>query len=114
MPKFEVFSNHVIVVGNFENFLVLNFGRSLQTSKSWLKSSKSYGQKPLGDHPSLNNVHYSNEKFPYPRGKLYSEFPTPRAVQSGKSPTLSLGGPSGFDLIAHYHTGIWFVVVCNF
>ena len=30
--------------------------------------------------PGLNMVNYSNGKFPYPRGKLYSEFSTPRAV----------------------------------
>ena len=38
-----------------------------------------------------NGCNYSNRKFPYPRGKLYSEFPTPGAVRSGKSPTLSRG-----------------------
>ena len=37
--------------------------------------------------PGLNGVNYSNGKFPLPPGKLYSKFPTPRAVQSGKSPT---------------------------
>ena len=44
---------------------------------------------------SLNMVNYSNGKFPYPMEKLYSEFHTPRAVQSGKSPTLSEGGGGG-------------------
>ena len=37
---------------------------------------------------------------PLPRGKLCSKFPTPRAVQSGKSPHLIRGGPSWFHLIA--------------
>ena len=67
----------------------------------YLKSSKSYGQKPLGSRsrpPGLNTVNYSNRKFPYSRRKLYSEFPTPRAVQSGKSLTLTRGA-SEFHLI---------------
>ena len=40
---------------------------------------------------SLNRVNYSNGKFLYPWGKLYSEFPTLQAVQSGKFSTLSRG-----------------------
>ena len=37
------------------------------------------------------------ENSPYPRGKLYSEFPTPRADQSGKFSILPGGGdPRGF------------------
>ena len=50
---------------NFENFLIspdfpINFRKSHQISKNYLKSSESYGQKPLGgvpkDHPGLNRV----------------------------------------------------------
>ena len=41
------------------------------------------------------------ENSPFPQRKLYTEFPTPPAVQSGKSPAFSLGrgGDSGFHLV---------------
>ena len=47
---------------NFENFLIspaINFRKSHQILKNYLKSSESYGQKPLGvpkDPPGLNRV----------------------------------------------------------
>ena len=53
---------------NFENFLIspdfpINFRKSHQVSKNYLKSSESYGQKPLGggggvrkDPPGMNRV----------------------------------------------------------
>ena len=50
---------------NFEKFLIspdfpINFRKSHQISKNYLKRSKSYGQKPLGgvpkDPPGLNRV----------------------------------------------------------
>ena len=50
---------------NFENFLIspdfpINFRKSNQISKNYLKSSESYGQKPLGvskdPPPGLNKV----------------------------------------------------------
>ena len=41
------------MAANFENFLIsldfpINFRKSHQISKNYLKSSESYGQKPLG------------------------------------------------------------------
>ena len=52
---------------NFENFLIstdfpINFRKSHQISKNYLKRSESYGQKPLGvpkDPPGLNRVKVS-------------------------------------------------------
>ena len=51
------------MAANFENFLIspdfpIHFRKSHQISKNYLKSSESYGQKPLGgvpkDPPGLN------------------------------------------------------------
>ena len=52
------------MAANFENFLIspdfpINFRKSHQISKNYLKRSESYGQKPLGgpkDLPGLNRV----------------------------------------------------------
>ena len=53
------------MAANFENVLIspdfsINFRKSHQISKNYLKSSESYGQKPLGeapkDPPGLNRV----------------------------------------------------------
>ena len=52
------------MAANFENFKIspdfpINFRKSHQISKNYLKSSKSYGQKPLGgpkDPPGLIRV----------------------------------------------------------
>ena len=54
------------MAANFENFLIsldfpINFRKSHQILKNYLKSSESYGQKPLGggvpkDPPGLNRV----------------------------------------------------------
>ena len=53
------------MAANFENFLIspdssINFSKSHQISKNYLKSSESYGQKRLGgvpkDPPGLNRV----------------------------------------------------------
>ena len=52
------------MAANFENFLIspdfpINFSKSHQISKNYLKSSESYRQKPLGGPPGLNRVkHY--------------------------------------------------------
>ena len=55
----------MITAANFENFKIspdfpINFRKSHQISKNYLKSSESYGQKPLGgvpkDPPGLNRV----------------------------------------------------------
>ena len=53
------------MAANFENFKIsldfpINFRKSHQISKNYLKSSESYGKKPLGgvpkDPPGLNRV----------------------------------------------------------
>ena len=52
------------MTANFENFLIspdfpINFRKSYQISKNYLKRPESYGQKPLGvpkDPPGLNRV----------------------------------------------------------
>ena len=56
------------MAANFENFKIspdfpITFRKSHQISKNCLKSSESYGQKPLGggvpkDPPGLNRVNY--------------------------------------------------------
>ena len=55
----------MIIAANFENFLIspdfpIHFRKIHQISKNYLKSSESYGQKPLGgvpkDSPNLNRV----------------------------------------------------------
>ena len=54
----------MIMAANFEFFKILpdfpiNFRKSQHISKNYLKSSESYGQKPLGvskDPPGLNRV----------------------------------------------------------
>ena len=53
---------------------------------------KSYGQKLLGDPLARIALITQMENSPYPKRKLYSEFSTPLAVQSGRSLTLSGGG----------------------
>ena len=54
----------MITAANFQNFKIspdfpINFRKSHQISKNYLKSSESYGKKPLGvpkEPPSLNRV----------------------------------------------------------
>ena len=53
----------MITSANFENFKIspdfpIKFRKSHQISKNYLKSSESYGQKPLGGslNPGLNSV----------------------------------------------------------
>ena len=53
MTSHLLFSNHVTMVANFENFLtslgfLLNFRKSHQISKSYFKSSNRYGEKLRG------------------------------------------------------------------
>ena len=53
MTSHLLFLNHVTMVANFEKFLIspdfpLNFRKSHQISKSWFKSSESYGDKTEG------------------------------------------------------------------
>ena len=49
------------MAAKFEIFLIspefpVNFRKSHRISKNYLKSSESYGQKPLGSPPGLNRV----------------------------------------------------------
>ena len=49
------------MAANFENFKTspdfpINFRKTYQISKNYLKSSESYGQKTLGGPPGLNRV----------------------------------------------------------
>ena len=55
------------MAANFENFLIsldfpINFRKSHQISKNYLKSSERYGQKPLGVPKDLNRVKIENHK----------------------------------------------------
>ena len=56
MTSYKLFSDHVTMVTNFENFqissgFILNFRKSQQVIKCQLKNSKSYGEKTEGEGP---------------------------------------------------------------
>ena len=79
-------------------FFKLYVRKSKQISNSKLKSSEGMDKSLSGGGggslwsiglSGLNSVNYSNGNSPYSWEKLYSEFPSPRAVQSGKCPTFS-------------------------